>query len=313
MTVLPSLELLEKVIHSLPDHIAVLDSEGRIVFTNQAWNRFGTENCCAQKSGWEGVNYLESCEEAARTGDECGQRAAIGIASVLRGEERFQFEYPCHGPDEKRWFTMNVVGLEHGGSRYVAVSHVDITSRKLAEEHAHDLSRTDGLTGLFNRRHFDAFLNAEWKRCARLRLPMTVVMIDIDHFKLLNDTYGHQYGDQCLVKVAGVLKGYARRPSDICARYGGEEFVLAFGNCTADAIRQELDKLLEEIRALQLPNANAPTAPTITVSMGVSTHYPQPKTKESVAIGDADAALYRAKKGGRNRMEFSKRAEETFP
>lgn len=304
MTVLPSFELLEKVIHSLPDHIAVLDSEGYIVFTNQAWNRFGAKNCYAQKSGWEGVNYLQICEEAARTGDEFGQRAAVGIASVIRGEECFQLEYPCHSPSEKRWFMMNVVGLEHGGSRYVAISHVDITLRKLAEEHAYNLSQTDGLTGLFNRRCFDDFLRVEWKRCARLRFPLTLVMIDIDHFKLLNDTYGHQYGDECLIKVAGVLKRYARRPTDICARYGGEEFVLAFGNSTADAMRPELDKLMEEIRDLQLPNVNAPTAPVVTVSMGVSTLYPRPEIEESVAVGEADAALYRAKQGGRNRIEF---------
>ncbi|TSK06856.1 MAG: sensor domain-containing diguanylate cyclase [Geobacter sp.] len=304
MTVLPAFELLEKVIHSLPDHIAVLDSKGYIVFTNQAWNRFGAKNCRVQKAGWEGVNYLQICEEAARSGDEFGQRATIGITNVIRGEECFQLEYPCHSPNEKRWFMMNVVGLEHAGSRYVAISHVDITLRKLAEEHAYNLSQTDGLTGLFNRRHFDDFLRDEWKRCTRLRLPLTVVMIDIDHFKLLNDTYGHQYGDKCLIKVAGVLKHYARRPTDICARYGGEEFVLAFGNCTAEAIRQELGKLMEEIRGLQLPNAKAPTASTVTVSMGVSTQYPRTETKGSVAVGEADAALYTAKQGGRNRIEF---------
>lgn len=304
MTVVHHDGLLQKVIHSLSDHIAVLDSEGCIVFTNQAWNRFGAENSCCQESGWEGVNYLEACDEAARTGDEFGKHAAIGIAKVIRGEERFQLEYPCHSPSEKRWFLMNVVGLEHDRCRYVAISHVNITLRKLAEEHAYNLSMTDGLTGLFNRRHFDNFLSDEWKRCARLRLPLTVAMIDIDHFKLLNDSYGHQYGDQCLIKVAGVLKGYARRPSDICARYGGEEFVLVFGNCTTDMMRQELDKLMDEIRGLQLPNANAPTAGTVTVSIGVSTQYPLPRTKESIAVGEADAALYKAKQGGRNRIEF---------
>lgn len=304
MTMLHSFEFLQKVVDSLPDHIAVLDSDGRIVFTNQAWNRFGAENC--QESGWKGVNYLEACEKAARSDEEFAKPAATGIANVIRGEGCFQLEYPCHSPSEKRWFMMNVVGLEHAGSQYVAISHVDITLRKLAEEHAYNLSRTDGLTGLFNRRHFDDFLRAEWKRCARLRLPLTLVMIDIDHFKLLNDTYGHQYGDHCLIEVAAVLKRYARRPTDVCARYGGEEFVLAFGNCTAVAIRQELDKLMEEIRGLQLPNADAPTASTVTVSMGVSTQNPRPEIKESVAVGEADAALYTAKQGGRNRIEFSK-------
>ncbi|WP_026843210.1 sensor domain-containing diguanylate cyclase [Citrifermentans bremense] len=304
MTVLHDLELLQKVIHSLSDHIAVLDSQGCIVFTNQAWNRFGAENRCCRESGWEGVNYLEACEDAARTGDEFGKHAAFGIAKVIRGEECFQLEYPCHSPSEKRWFLMNVVGVEHERSRYVAISHVNITLRKLAEEHAYNLSLTDGLTGLFNRRHFDNFLSDEWRRCARLGLPLTVAMIDIDHFKLLNDTYGHQYGDQCLIKVAGVLNRHARRPSDICARYGGEEFVLAFGNSTAAMVRRQLEKLIEEIRCLQLPNANAPTAGTVTVSIGVSTQYPRSGTKESVAVGEADAALYKAKEGGRNRIEF---------
>lgn len=123
MTMLHSFGLLQKVVDSLPDHIAVLDSDGRIVFTNHAWNRFGAENCC-QESGWKGVNYLETCEKAARTDEEFAKPAATGIAKVISGEACFQLEYPCHSPSEKRWFMMNVVGLEHGGSRYVAISHV---------------------------------------------------------------------------------------------------------------------------------------------------------------------------------------------
>ncbi|QSV45952.1 sensor domain-containing diguanylate cyclase [Geobacter benzoatilyticus] len=304
MTIFNFAELLEKVIHSLPDHIVVLDSKGRIVFTNQAWNRFGSENHYPQDTGWEGVNYLEVCVRAAQAGDEFGKQAAMGINAVTRGEERFQLEYPCHSPSQKRWFLMNVIGVEHDGSRYVAISHINITLRKLAEEHAHNLSRTDGLTGLFNRRHFDNFLSEEWKRAARLGLPLTVAMIDIDHFKLLNDTYGHQYGDQCLIKVAEVLKHYARRPGDICARYGGEEFVLVFGNSTLEMVLPELHNLLDEVRALQLPNANAPTAKTVTVSIGAAAWRPLPGTNASAAIEAADAALYRAKNGGRNRIEL---------
>lgn len=304
MSAISSNELLRKVVDSISDHVAVLDSEGYIVFTNKAWNIFAAENCLSADLGWQEVNYLKACEKAARAGDEFGKKAALGIAEVIGGRERFQLEYPCHSPNEKRWFLMNVVAVEHDGSRYLAMSHINITARKLAEETAYKLSLIDGLTGIFNRRHFDRFLADEWRRCARLRLPLTLAMIDIDHFKLLNDTYGHQCGDDCLIKVAQVLARYARRPSDLCARYGGEEFVLVFGNCTLEMVQGELTKLLEEVRSLRLPNPHSPTSGIVTVSIGVTTQYPSSGTIEGVAIEKADAALYRAKQGGRNRIEL---------
>ena len=216
-----SFEFLKKVVDAISEHIVVIDERGAILFTNRAWNTFGQENDSVIHDDWTGINYLFVCDHAADRGDEYGKKVSTGIRDVIQGKASFYFEYPCHSPDRKRWFMMSVSGFEHNQSRYIIISHRNITERKLAEEYALSLSQIDGLTSLFNRRYFDTFFADEWKRCSRLGLPLTLAMLDIDHFKLLNDTYGHQYGDECLIKIGGVIKKYTKRPGDISARYGG--------------------------------------------------------------------------------------------
>jgi diguanylate cyclase (GGDEF)-like protein len=166
-----------------------------------------------------------------------------------------------------------------------------------------ELSVVDSLTGLTNRRSFDAIFAAEWLRARRAEPPLAVLMIDIDHFKTRNDRYGHLGGDECLRRVAKVLADRRSRPEDVVARYGGEEFVLILPRCNlADAYR-----IAEETRcavaALAIPNEDAPTSRTVTVSIGVASHTPMLGDEAKELLAAADAALYRAKRLGRNRTE----------
>lgn len=294
---------LKQIIDSVSEHIVVIDADGEIIFVNRAWACFGQDNGMPIPYDSGKGNYLAVCQKAASAGDEFGIQASAGIRSVMAGNGPFYLEYPCHSPDEKRWFMMSVNAFRHEDSDFFVISHKDITERKLLEEKALELARLDGLTGVANRRHFDQFLHHEWKRCARLQQPIALAMIDIDFFKQINDTYGHQYGDDCLVKISQVLQRYAKRPGDLCARYGGEEFVIVFGISTAEQMLPLLQKLQDEIRALHIPNEPAGLGRIVTVSMGVATAFPQRHSDERTLIEAADSRLYAAKRAGRNRIE----------
>jgi diguanylate cyclase (GGDEF)-like protein len=299
-----SYEFLRRVIDAITEHIVVIDQNGAILFVNRSWTSFGNQNnCLIVDSSWQNINYLDVCNSAAAMGDEFGALAADGLRAVINNTEPlFYLEYPCHGPREKRWFMMRVSPFSMGQTRCFVVSHQNITERKLAEEQVLNLSRLDGLTGIGNRRRFDEFLHAEWNRCTRLGLPISLAIIDIDHFKLLNDTYGHLAGDDCLKAVGTALKAFANRPGDLCARYGGEEFAIIHGNTTLQQARLLAEQVLEAIRGLGIANEKSPTSPTMTASIGVAAMYPDQVSTETELIEAADKRLYQAKNQGRNRV-----------
>jgi diguanylate cyclase (GGDEF)-like protein len=151
-----------------------------------------------------------------------------------------------------------------------------------ANERLRDLANRDSLTGMFNRRYFDDRLRMEVKRCRRERVPLSLLIVDVDHFKKYNDHYGHLEGDDCLCLVSACIEGAARRPGDIAARYGGEEFVVV----------QSI------VRAREIPHAAAPDE-NVTLSIGIATLDDADESADHL-IAKADAALYRAKAAGRN-------------
>lgn len=126
-------------------------------------------------------------------------------------------------------------------------------------------------------------------------MPISLAIIDLDYFKLLNDTYGHQAGDECLKPVAIVLKRFCKRPSDICARYGGEEFVMLYADTSLEQEIPLINNLHNEITSLNIPNKNSPTPPTLTASIGLTTMYPYKKNNMNNLIKIADESLYLAK------------------
>jgi diguanylate cyclase (GGDEF)-like protein len=170
-----------------------------------------------------------------------------------------------------------------------------------AESRLGMVSATDGLTGIANRRAFDTALHIEWGRAAREASDVAVLMIDVDHFKLYNDTYGHLLGDDCLRVVAGLVFGALRRPSDVAARFGGEAFAVLLPATSEAGARDVADRFRVALASASLPHAGSPFS-QVTVSVGVASMAPAPGNDPQSLISLADRALYDAKQAGRNRV-----------
>ena len=181
-------------------------------------------------------------------------------------------------------------------------SLIELTHKlNVANKELQLLSATDGLTGLSNRRMYDELSLREWRRCDRMKKPFSLVMVDVDNFKLYNDHYGHQAGDECLKAVAGQMLRAAPRPGDLVARYGGEEFVFALGETDIDGALWVANILRQRIEDLNMPHA-ASDMKHVTVSCGVASVLPSDKVSLEVLLQSADYALYKAKEQGRNRV-----------
>ena len=164
------------------------------------------------------------------------------------------------------------------------------------------LAYIDPLTKLPNRRHYDIFLRKEWNRAKRHHYPLSMIMIDIDHFKLYNDSLGHPQGDECLKKIASILKKYFRRPEDLIARYGGEEFCVV-SSCDSKQINILAETLRKTVENNQIIHPNSEVSGFVTISLGVATLIPDEYNEVEQLLHYADRALYLAKENGRNRVE----------
>ena len=171
---------------------------------------------------------------------------------------------------------------------------------KAANSKLERISMVDGLTSIENRRAFDIAYNKTWKLCLRERMPLTLIMIDIDYFKIFNDTYGHLIGDEALIKIAKVIKNVIKRPGDLAARYGGEEFVVMLMNTTIEGGKVVAEEIKKRIEELGIENREIKNV--ITVSLGVASVIPNYKIEPKELIDYADRALYRAKECGRNKV-----------
>lgn len=188
----------------------------------------------------------------------------------------------------------------------------DISERKKTEEQVmrlqkelEELSFKDGLTGVGNRRMFDSIMEVEWANARRHHQPLSLIILDIDHFKQYNDCYGHIQGDDCLRKVAQALGAAGTRARDFFARYGGEEFVLVLPETDADAAAKIAERCRSVIFKLQIPHATSPTSQIVTLSLGVGTITPSHDAEPIMFIEAVDRLLYKAKQKGRNCAVYS--------
>ncbi|MES9993182.1 MAG: diguanylate cyclase [Candidatus Thiodiazotropha sp.] len=297
-------KFLVAMVDTLTEHIAVIDQQGKILFVNKTWCLFGEENNHANPTDWIGKNYLDACNAPGESEGDLGSEAAIGIRSIINKEQDcFYLEYPCDSPTQKRWFLMRAVTFESEGESFIVVSHSNITERKLIEEQVVQLSRIDSLTGLANRRYFDEWYASQWARCVREKHPISLAIIDIDHFKFINDTFGHRAGDECLQAVCDETISVTRRPDDISVRYGGDELLIAYGNTELGEALELLKELMLKVGNLAIQNPKAPTGPHVTLSIGLAMTYPAKGDDPLGLIRSADNLLYRAKDAGRNRIE----------
>ena len=168
-----------------------------------------------------------------------------------------------------------------------------------------ELSNTDFLTGLHNRRHYSELLQKEWKSCCRDQIPFSALMLDIDFFKIYNDTYGHQKGDACIQMIAWQMKKIISRPRDVIARYGGEEFVILLPNTTLEGAIALAESIRSSIAAERLPHEGSPVFGIVTISIGVASVIPDDKSEPESLVGKADEALYAAKEKGRNNVKYA--------
>lgn len=300
-----SYNFVKSVLDSVTDHIAVIDSTGCIQLVNASWKNFGKNNSCMMQGSWVGVNYIDECVKGAKKGDDFADRAEKGIRDVIENRlSLFYFEYPCHSPEEERWFMMRVTPFFLEGKRYFVICHQNITERKLAEQEISNLAKIDPLTDIPNRRTFNDFLQNEWKRLARSKGELALAFMDLDHFKLINDTYGHHAGDNCLSRIGSLLKEITNRPGDLCARYGGEEFAIIWSDTNLVQARYLAGVLLEKIAGLHIANEKSPVKKYLTASIGLAAMIPSSGLTEETIVYAADEMLYKAKKNGRDRVEF---------
>ncbi len=183
-----------------------------------------------------------------------------------------------------------------------------------------ELSIRDGLTGLYNRRYFDEVFEVEWRRAQRAGHSLSLLLIDIDHFKALNDAYGHPEGDSCLRIVAQCLRDNLQRPGDMVSRYGGEEFAAILPASEPAGAHAIAERIRLAVKSLTIPNAGSSVSPHVTISVGVGSQTPSsatnsggdgtdPECSPAALVRAADAALYFAKANGRNRTETAESPE----
>ena len=177
----------------------------------------------------------------------------------------------------------------------------ELSELKAANFNLENLSYTDGLTGISNRRNFDSYIEMSWNNCLNSNKPLSLIMMDIDYFKLYNDNYGHIKGDDCLKAVAKELSKSAKRTLDLSARYGGEEFVIILPETHKEGAEIIAEEIRKNIINLDIPHESSPISKNVTLSIGVTTMVPNNQHTISEFINDADKALYEAKSLGRNR------------
>jgi diguanylate cyclase (GGDEF)-like protein len=202
-------------------------------------------------------------------------------------------------------------GLEAGAIDYIAKPFNSTIVRMRVRNHLElkryrdrleSLSLTDGLTGIANRRRFDEFFDREWRRAARNRAPLALILMDIDLFKAFNDAYGHPAGDDCLRRLAGALVESTHRPADLVARYGGEEFIAVLPDTTAEGARRVAEQIRRRVTELAIPHEHSAGGGFVTFSFGVASVVPQPGHPATELLERTDRFLYEAKQSGRNRI-----------
>jgi diguanylate cyclase (GGDEF)-like protein/PAS domain S-box-containing protein len=204
-----------------------------------------------------------------------------------------------------QWQPFEAEMLQHIAEQLAVALHQSDLYRQLqaANQELDRLSKTDALTLLSNRRQFDIYLNQEWQRQMRNQAPISLILADVDHFKLFNDTYGHGEGDRCLARIAQAMQEAIRRPADLGARYGGEEFAIVLPDTQAEGAIEVVSLIRRRLREIAIPHQTSPTGTVVTLSFGVATLVPQPGQRFETLIQRADQALYRAKEMGRDRFQ----------
>jgi diguanylate cyclase (GGDEF)-like protein len=302
------LPLLESVFCAVSLGAIVLDGERRVVL----WNSWMVKHSGVAHEQVLGRDFFEVCP-GLRGGrvDAAIQHALYNNFPSLLSQtlNKAPFELFARGERMQQAVEVTPIAVEDAPRHcLIQVSDVSfaVAREKLLREQAMVLrSQTfsDGLTGIANRRHFDVAMEKEHRRAKRSGTPLTLLMIDIDHFKAYNDHYGHQKGDQCLIQVSAALSDMLKRPCDLMARYGGEEFAMILPETDPEQARSMAETIRARAQELTIPHERSTDASRlVTVSIGIATQKADAPVEIETLIGAADRALYQAKHNGRNRI-----------
>ena len=289
-------ERLRTIVNNMAEGLLIIEADGRIQYTNPACDQYlgYRENELAGRFIGELLSPLVTQEYL----DYFAMHAANPEKAHNHGTREVAIR---HRNGEALSMDLTLTPMYLRQPLYIGLLH-DITHHKQSEDALQRAAYLDPLTQIANRRHFDSFLEKEWQRAVRGGGALSLVVLDVDHFKLYNDSLGHPAGDSCLQQVAQAIASHAARPGDLAARYGGEEFVMLFADTDADGALHLAEAIRMHIEALQLPHPRSATSPWITVSIGVATIHPHQLDDREALFVAADRALYVAKEGGRNQV-----------
>ncbi len=293
---------LNQVFNSSADGMWVVDKKHNVQRINQALLAL------LDKSEEEAIG--RKCYELF-AGFNC-QGAGCLLKQLKKGADRVEIDIEgTNGKGDKKPFIMTASPFLGIDGDLIGIVEVlkDITERKAAEEairvanrELQRLAMVDGLTQVANRRHFDETLHKEWRRLTRENGPLSLILCDVDFFKLYNDTYGHQSGDECLRAVARAISSQVSRAADLVARYGGEEFVVLLPNTAIDGAMKLADGIRHGVQQLNIAHCRSKVCPNVTLSLGVSSMAPDQSFSAKDLVELSDKALYDAKEQGRNRV-----------
>ncbi|MGL9622090.1 diguanylate cyclase [Bradyrhizobium sp. U531] len=264
----------------------------------------------ARITGWPAEDLLGTSALAGIHADDM-ERVDQAIAALKNGEaEEARFVYRQRHRDKGEIWAeaaLHVTLASDSGAIDGVVAVVrDMTEQKDLQDRLASLATTDGLTGLANRRAFDERLAEEWARARRDGTQLSLLLIDVDHFKKFNDHYGHLAGDACLRALCRILSAQARRPADLAARYGGEEFAVLLPNTGPDGCAEVGEGIRRALQELAMLHGQNPSSRLVTASLGGASAVPSETTMDcSTLVAAADRALYAAKDGGRDRLVMS--------
>lgn len=261
--------------------------------------------------GWPQESWLTANDWIERIHPEDRERTTNFCVSQSIGGVDHEADYRALTADGNFVWIRDVVHVirKNGVTTELVGFMFDISERKKMEEELLSMNKKlealtlqDGLTSVANRRLFDQTLNAEWFRAMRGRQPVSLIVIDIDHFKQYNDRYGHTKGDECLIQIATALNNIPLRASDLFARYGGEEFVLLLPGTEREYALEIAEKCRRTILDLAIPHEDSSTGGIVSISLGINSVTPTGDIEPATLFAGADQMLYRAKECGRNRV-----------
>lgn len=296
-------ELLISALDALPIGIAIYDQQDRQVIRNRCLGEMFPGLFKEGSTGESLESVLRRVLDMGLLAQPVDDPQAWVLQRLQSPDEHGDGQPTLEAYAHDRWIHTYQVSTRQGYRVVAVVDVTDLIRKENLLAQANELlsrkSATDGLTGIANRRKFDDMLVSEWQRAARSGGSLSLLMVDIDHFKRFNDQYGHLAGDECLRQVSQVLANCVRRAGELLARYGGEEFVLLLPGANLAHAQEMAQRCLHRITRKQLPHVASPTAAHVTFSIGVAHVMPSVAERPETLVNAADTAMYRAKMAGR--------------